>query len=88
VRIRIVDAPPDRVRFEISDRGPGMPEHVIESVLGEGGGRRNHPAGGQRSLGLTIAKAIVDRHSGHFGIMSEPGQGTEVFMSFPSATAP
>jgi CheY-like chemotaxis protein len=86
VRLGIVDAPPDRVRFEIEDRGPGIPEYLLESGVGELAPA--HPAAGANSrpgLGLVLAKAIVDRHGGHFGIMSELGVGTEVFLSFPSA---
>jgi two-component system, sensor histidine kinase and response regulator len=86
VRMRVIDAPPNRVRFEIADPGPGIPDYVLEAaidgVLPESTSRTAESGAG---LGLLMAKAIVDRHGGHFGIMSEPGQGTEVFLSFPSA---
>jgi len=85
VALRAVDAPPDRVRFEIEDRGPGIAEYVLEAaidgVLPESTGRTSEPGAG---LGLLMAKAVVDRHAGHFGIMSEPGHGAEVFLAFPS----
>lgn len=85
VLLRAVDAPPDRVRFEVADRGPGIPDRVLdaasEGVLPE---FRDRPLEIGLGLGLLMAKAIVDRHAGHFGILSEPGQGTEVFLSFPS----
>jgi signal transduction histidine kinase len=75
VGIAVVAAPMDRVRFEVADRGPGLP-----TALGERDGRVHAANGG---LGLAIARGIVARHGGHFGIMSEPGRGTEVFLSFP-----
>jgi CheY-like chemotaxis protein len=72
VGVAIVAAPADRVRFEIADRGPGLPAALR--------GRGAHAGG----MGLAIANGIVARHDGHFGIMSEPGRGTEVFLSFPA----
>jgi two-component system, sensor histidine kinase and response regulator len=80
VRLRVVAAPPDRVRFEVEDRGPGIPEHVLEAATAGGSGDGRDDAG----LGLLMAKAIVELNGGHFGVMSEPGVGTEVFLSFPS----
>ncbi len=86
VSLAIIDAPPDRVRFEIGDQGPGIPEYVLDSGIEElasedaGAADRWRPG-----LGLALAKSIVEKHGGHFGIMSEPGQGTEVFLSFSSA---
>jgi signal transduction histidine kinase len=38
-------------------------------------------------LGLPTAKMIVDRHGGHFAMMSEVGRGTEVFLTFPARPA-
>ncbi len=87
VRMRAVSAPPDRIRYEIEDRGQGIAEYVLETaidgVLPESAAKKADSGTG---LGLLMAKAIVDRHSGHFGIMSEPGHGAEVFLSFPSAS--
>lgn len=83
VELRIVEAPPDRVRFEIKDKGSGIPEYRLESGIAE---LAFGPGSGARpGLGLVLAKAIVEQHGGHFGIMSEPGQGTEVFLSLPAA---
>jgi CheY-like chemotaxis protein len=83
VELRIVHASPDRVRFEIKDQGSGIPEYRLESGIAE---LASGQASGVRpGLGLVLAKAIVEQHGGHFGIMSEPGQGTEVFLSLPAA---
>jgi signal transduction histidine kinase len=85
VRFGIVSAPGGRVRFEIADRGPGIPEHVLER--GFDLSRLGPPRAGL-GLGLPTAKMIVERHGGHFAMMSEVGRGTEVFLSFPSRPAP
>lgn len=86
VKLRIVDAPPNRVRFEIEDSGKGIPEYMLESGIDDLAPEAVGPGAQSRTgLGLPLAKAIVDRHQGHFGIMSGPGRGTEVFLSFPAA---
>jgi signal transduction histidine kinase len=84
VRLCIVDAPPERVRFEIADEGAGIPEYLLESGIGDLASGRSGTAE-RPGLGLVFAKTVVERHGGHFGILSEPGRGTEVFLSFPSA---
>jgi two-component system sensor histidine kinase/response regulator len=87
VHIAAVHAPPDRIRFEIVDHGPGVPEHVLDRVFGR---LQDSGAPGETShlgLGLAMARAIVARHGGHLGIMSEPDVGTEAFLSFPSVQA-
>jgi len=85
VWMRAVAAPPDRVRFEIEDQGPGIADYMLEAaidgVLLEPAVQRPESGAG---LGLLVAKAIIDRHGGHFGIMSEEGSGTEVFLGFPA----
>lgn len=83
VELRVVDAPPEHVRFEIKDSGTGIAEYRLELGIDELA--PEHGTGSRPGLGLVLAKAVVDRHGGHFGIMSEPGQGTEVFLSLPAA---
>jgi CheY-like chemotaxis protein len=85
VRLGIVRAPFNRIRFEVEDRGVGIPEAVLES-----GFETFRPAKAESrlrpglGLGIAVVEAIVDRHGGHFGVMSELGRGTEVFLSFPA----
>jgi two-component system sensor histidine kinase/response regulator len=85
VRLDVVDVPPDRIRFEIVDGGPGIPEHIAD--LGPDGFGALSSLGGvpawAQGLGLPMASAILARHGGHLGIMSEPGRGSEVFLTFP-----
>ena len=80
ISLRVMHSPPDRVRFEIADSGPGIAEDLLEAML------EPAPSGpGPLGFGLIIAKAVVEQHGGHFGIMSEPGRGTEVFLGFPAS---
>jgi CheY-like chemotaxis protein len=72
----------ERVRFEVADRGPGIPEHLLErgiEALAPALARRD---GAGLGVGLAMARAVAEAHGGHLGIISEPGQGTEVFLSF------
>ena len=75
VKMTVVEAPPDRIRFEIEDRGPGIPEDMLA------GGPDELAAAG---FGIPTARMIAERHGGHLGIMSEIGRGSEVFLGFPA----
>jgi two-component system sensor histidine kinase/response regulator len=83
VRLGIADVAGARIRFEILDGGPGMAEEILEgglaAIAGSGG------AGPRLALGIACAEATAERHGGHFGILSEPGIGTEMFLSLPAA---
>lgn len=84
VRLAAVEAAPDRIRFEIEDRGAGIPDHVLESGTDP---TQSAQAVSGVGLGLATARAIVAQHGGHFGILSEIARGTEAFLSFPAAHA-
>ena len=86
VSLAVVDVQPDRVRFEIADRGPGIPEYVLDierDGLGLPWSLGGTPAR-TPGLGMMMASMIVARHGGHLGVMSEPGRGSEVFLTFPT----
>jgi CheY-like chemotaxis protein/two-component sensor histidine kinase len=85
VRLGIVEAPSDRVCFEVEDRGAGIPETLLETRFEAFGSERGPDARGRPGLGIPIARAVCEGEGGHFGIISEEGSGTEVFLSFPSA---
>lgn len=85
VSIAVVSAPPDRVRFEVQDRGRGIPEYMLD--VGFEAFRPGGPHSDDRlhlGLGIPTAKALVEQQGGYFDLMSEFGRGTEAFLSFPA----
>ncbi len=74
--------------FSVSDKGPGIPEDLINTVFNRfaSGGK-----GGKRSgagLGLSIVESFVSLHEGEVSIESQPGEGTTVTCRIPSAELP
>ena len=67
------------IRFEISDRGAGMPPEVLARV-GEPF-FTTKPAGKGMGLGVFLARAVADRLGGAGTIRSTPGTGTSVVLS-------
>lgn len=87
VKLRIIGSP-DSVRFEIEDTGPGIPEYLLETGLDMTVRMPPVKGGLGAGLGLVVTRTIMERHNGHFGIMSEPGRGTEMFLTFRAAAGP
>jgi two-component system OmpR family sensor kinase len=71
------------VVIEIADTGDGIPAEEIPRVWDElyrGQGAKSQPGSG---LGLSLVRAIVNRHGGQVTIRSRPRQGTVVTMRLP-----
>ncbi len=72
-----------RARIVVSDRGTGIaPEH-LERIWDPFFTTKPDGTG----LGLAICRRIVEDHSGTIAARSEPGQGTEVSVTFPAVAA-
>lgn len=65
-----------RVRVEVVDDGPGLPEHTTALLRRDGLGR---PAG----RGLAITAELVERHGGRLTVIS--GRGCRVVLDLPPA---
>lgn len=69
------------VRFQVSDRGPGIPPEMRAKVV--------EPffttKGGGTGLGLAIAEGIVQGHRGRLEISDRPGGGAVVSIDLPAA---
>jgi PAS domain S-box-containing protein len=84
--IRVVANPVDNmVRIAVEDRGPGIPPEQQAGLFERFYRVRSESDAPGVGLGLAIAKGIVDAHGGSIGIDSEPGSGTRVWFTLPSA---
>ncbi|HTO54370.1 MAG TPA: ATP-binding protein [Myxococcota bacterium] len=71
IRARVEGA---RVRFEVADRGPGVPREYSQAIFDKYFQMPEAPTGGA-GLGLFIAREIVRAHGGEIGVENEPGGG-------------
>ena len=75
--------------LEIQDSGIGISEEDVPRIFDRF--FRADPARARQSggtgLGLSIARWIVERHDGHFEVVSRPGFGTRIRMVLPRAAA-
>ncbi len=70
----------------VSDNGPGIPAHEIETMLGafSRGSFATKKAIDGAGLGLPIVKGLMQVHDGTLTIHSEVGFGTEAVVTFPA----
>ncbi|MFN8392380.1 MAG: ATP-binding protein [Bdellovibrionota bacterium] len=76
-----VDVTPANVRFEISDRGPGIPKELI-ARLGEPF-ITTKPTGTGMGLGIFLVKTFAERMGGQLRFSSVPVSGTVASLSLP-----
>jgi PAS domain S-box-containing protein len=74
-----------QLRVGITDHGPGVPEAFRARIFGkfaqaDGSATRQNGGAG---LGLSIAKAIVERHGGRIDYISAHNQGATFFVDLP-----
>ncbi len=79
----------DRLRFEVSDTGPGIRAEDQERVFAAFTQLSKHNRTGSPGcgLGLTICRELVERMGGEVGVSSEPGRGSKFYFSFPLEAA-
>jgi two-component system, cell cycle sensor histidine kinase PleC len=79
--------PDGRMNLTVSDNGPGIPLSEQQQLLHafSRGTQATKLAIEGAGLGLPIVKGLMDVHGGRLEISSEPGNGTAVICSFPSA---
>jgi PAS domain S-box-containing protein len=76
-RLRLKTGPataPGRVRVEISDTGPGIPDEVLPHVFEPFFTTKEEGRG--TGLGLSVAYGVVQNHGGRITVCSNPGAGT------------
>ncbi|WP_374250128.1 ATP-binding protein [Xanthobacter sp.] len=71
----------ERVRITVTDNGVGMDDEVRRRLFEPLFSTKPFGLG----LGLALVKRITERHGGSVSISSEPGRGTRVDITLPSA---
>lgn len=72
-----------RVRFEVADRGKGIPAELRDAVFDKYMRVPGSPAGGA-GLGLFIARENVRAHGGEIGVGDHDGPGTTIWFTVPT----
>lgn len=85
IGVRVTPGVDDRVRFEVSDTGPGIPADQLERVFErfaqvDDSSTRKH---GGTGLGLAICREIVAMAGGTIGVESEFGSGSCFWFEIP-----
>jgi len=83
IEVRAFDDDRDIV-IEVADTGPGIPEDEIHRVWEElyrGERARGVPGSG---LGLSLVRAIIEKHGGNVTLRSRPDQGTVFSVRLPA----
>jgi signal transduction histidine kinase len=79
-------APKERVRFEVIDRGPGVPKDELPRIFEPfyRSGQRGH---GNLGLGLSLVDRIVRAHGGSAFAHNRPEGGASVGFKLPASAA-
>lgn len=74
----------ERIIISVQDTGIGIAADDLPKVFDKfyRSGDREAVSRGGHGLGLYLARQIVDMHQGQIGLVSQPGQGTRVTLSF------
>ena len=88
VEIRCVPDGPSRVRIEILDRGPGIPQSEVARLLRpfERLHQDSFVANGDAAgagLGLALAQSLANKHGGEINLLPREGGGTIASFSLP-----
>jgi two-component system sensor histidine kinase CreC len=75
----------DGMRFEVADRGPGVPDYARKRVF-ERFYSLPRPGGGSRSsgLGLPFVAQVAELHGGNAALLQREGGGTVAMISLPA----
>jgi polar amino acid transport system substrate-binding protein len=75
----------ERVGVRIQDEGVGIPSDLLQRIKDPFFTTKRDA--GSTGMGLAISERIVQDHGGTMAFASEPGQGTTVTVSFPTAVS-
>lgn len=83
VWVRVDDAA--GLLLAVSDSGPGVPEHLRESIFARGVTSKPEVPGG-RGIGLALVRLVTAQHGGTVEVTDGPGGGASFVVRLPDAT--
>ncbi|MGH1354014.1 MAG: ATP-binding protein [Thalassovita sp.] len=87
VVVRVEESNED-ICISVVDSGPGIPSHLRDDLFEPyHQGPQVQSKVASTGLGLSIAKRIVEAHSGSIGVVSEMGEGSSFYFSIPKLDA-
>jgi two-component system sensor histidine kinase FlrB len=84
VTVSLGRAAPTRLRIEVRDNGPGVPEAAAEKVFLPFFTTRPSGSG----LGLAVVRAVVEAHGGSVALVSREGEGACFRVELPTLERP
>ncbi len=78
------------IRVAVTDQGPGIPDAFRDRLFQPFSQAESTDSGfrGGAGLGLSIARAIIQQHSGTIGYESIPGRGASFYFDLPELHTP
>jgi two-component system CitB family sensor kinase len=67
------------VLVQVSDSGPGLPEHEVAAAFQRGWSTKQNG----RGVGLSLVRQVADRHGGTYAVTRRPGGGAVVAIRIP-----
>jgi len=74
--------PNQMVEIAVTDSGPGLPDHVLETLFSRFTTTKG--SGGGMGIGLSISKRIIEAHGGTLSAGNQPGGGASFRFTLPA----
>ena len=84
VQVRVARRPPDRVRVEVIDSGPGFPAVMAADLFTPFFTTKPRGIG----LGLAITRRIIEAHAGQVGAENNAAGGATFWFELPAPSTP
>lgn len=76
--------PGDYVRLTVADDGPGIASDILPKIFDPYFSTKERGVQKGMGLGLTVCRAVLERHGGGIVLASQPGRGTTVSCYLPA----